>query len=185
MKKIICLVVIAFLSLAFTSSKSLAQNIELDTPQDIVVFGSGFYPFSEEANQTFKELLDENGSVAIIITNLNGNMLKVAPAADFHEIGRKKKVNRDGITVIDFKKKKKNRKKYGLSFVPSMNNITVGVEVQPFAGRPCPSPVSCQDDCGGNLGKCCEKNANGNQSRICVEASLVQIGLGSCSCAKR
>lgn len=155
-----------------------AQLIELDSPQDVVVFGPGFYPFSDEANTSFKELLNENGSVAIIIKNFSGKGLKVAPAADFHEIGRRKKVKEDGIVVINFKKKK--AKKFGLSFVPQGMSVSANLEVQPFAGRPCPSPVNCQDDCGVNLGKCCEKNASGNQSKICV-----QVGTSSCGCANR
>jgi hypothetical protein len=171
---LLCIGLLMFLSF----SPARAQLIELDTPQDITVFGPGFYPFSDEANESFKELLQETGSVAVIIKNFTGKGLKVAPAADSREIGRKKKVAGDNIVIINYKKKK--AKKFGLSFVPSGGSVALNLEVQPFAGRPCPNPVNCQDDCGENLGKCCEKNANGNQAKICV-----QVGTSSCGCANR
>ena len=133
---------------------------------------------SQSANQSFKDLLKENGSVAIIIKNFMGKALKVAPAADFREIGRKKKITGDTVVIIDYKKKK--AKKFGLSFVPSGGSVSANIEVQPFAGRPCQTAVNCQDACGENLGKCCEKDASGNQSKICV-----QVGTSSCGCGKR
>lgn len=162
----------------FFSTPSYAQLVDLNQPEDISVFGPGFYPFSQEANQTFKEALKESRSVSVIIKNFSGKGLQVAPAADNHEIGRKKRVKGDTVVVINYKKKK--GKTFGLSFVPQGMSVSFNLEVQPFAGRPCPSPVSCQDDCGGNLGKCCEKNASGNQSKICVSA-----GTSSCGCGNR
>ena len=156
----IFLTLIIFLSFC---APSFAQSFNFDQPQDIIVSSPGFYAFSDEANASFKELLKQNGSVAIIIKNFNGKGLKVAPAADNHEIGRKKKA-----------------KRFGLSFVPQGMSVSLNLEIQPFAGRPCPSPVSCQDDCGGNLGKCCEKDSGGSQSKICVAA-----GTSSCGCGKR
>lgn len=176
--KIILFLLPLLISLPSCFAPANAQLIELDTKQDIVVSFPGFYPFSEEANQSFKELLGQNGSVAIIITNFTGKSLKVAPAADFREIGRKKSVKGDGVTIINFKKKK--AKKFGLSFVPQGMSVSLNLEVQPFAGRPCKSPVNCQNDCGENLGKCCEADANGNQTKICV-----QVGTSSCGCANR
>ncbi len=157
---------------------SYAQLFDLNKPQDVTVSFPGFYPFSDEANSSFKELLKQNGSVTIIIKNFTGKGLKVAPAADNHEIGRKKSVNGDTILVIDYKKKK--AKKFGLSFVPQGMSVSLNLEIQPFAGRPCPSPVSCQNDCGVNLGKCCEKDSGGSQSKICVS-----VGTSSCGCGKR
>ena len=162
----------------FFYAPAFAQLIELNSKQDIVVSFPGFYPFSDEANNLFKELIQQNESVAIIITNLNGKGLKVAPAADNREIGRKKRFKRDGTAVINYKKKR--AKKYGLSFVPEGMSVSINLEVQPFSGRPCPSPVNCQDDCGTNLGKCCEADSNNNQKKICV-----QVGTSSCGCANR
>ena len=156
---------------------SFAVPIEINAAQDLIVFSPGFYAFSDEANSSFKELLKQNGSVTIIIKNFSGKPLKVAPAADNHEIGRKKTVNGDTVIVINYSKKK--AKRFGLSFVPH-GSTSLNLEVQPFAGRPCPSPVSCQDDCGVNLGKCCEKDSGGSQSKICV-----QVGTSSCGCGKR
>ncbi len=158
-------------------NSSYAQSIELNSPQDLTVSFSGFFPFSDEANQSFKDLIDQNGSVAIIIKNFMGKGLNIAPAADFREIGKKKKIKGDTIIIIDYKKKK--AKKFGLSFVPK-GAVSANFEVQPFAERPCPNPVNCQDDCGENLGKCCEKDSGGSQSRMCI-----QIGTSSCGCAKR
>ncbi len=155
---------------------AMAQLVELDTPQDISIFGTGFYPFSDAANASFKELVNKNGLVAVVIKNFDGKPLKIAPAADFHEIGRKKTITADGILIIDYKKKK--GKKFGLSF--RGKPTTLNIEVQPFAGRPCKTPVNCQNDCGENLGKCCEADANGNQSKICVS-----VGTSSCGCANR
>ena len=177
MKIKLALIIVLILNLQFVfSNKAFAQAVELDTQQDIAIYGTGFYPFSDAANESFKSLLKESGSVAVIIKNLSGMSLKVAPAADYREIGRRKKVTSDGVVVINYTKKK--AKRFGLSFVSKPT--TINLEVQPFAGRPCPSPVNCQDDCGVNLGKCCEKNASGNQSKICV-----QVGTSSCGCANR
>ena len=157
---------------------SFAQLFELDSPQDIIVSFPGFYPLAQDANTSFKDLLKQSGSVAIIIKNFNGKGLKVAAAADNHEISRKKSVKGDTVIILDYKKKK--AKTFGLSFVPQGMSVSFNLEIQPFAGRPCPSPVSCQDDCGGNLGKCCEKDSGGSQSKICV-----QVGTSSCGCGKR
>lgn len=173
-KYILFLTTIALMSFCIPS---FAQSFELDSPQDIIVSSPGFYAFSDSATESLKELLKENKSVAIVIKNFNGKGIKVAPAADNHEIGRKKSVKGDTVIVIDYKKKK--AKRFGLSFVPQGMSVSFNLEIQPFAGRPCPSPVSCQDDCGGNLGKCCEATG-GNQSKICVS-----VGTSSCGCGKR
>lgn len=175
MKTNIYLCAVTFLSLVFCSP-AYAQLIELNTEQNFTVSFPGFFPFSSEANESFKELLSQNKSVAVIISDFSGGKLKVAPAADNREIGKKKVVKGNTTVALAFTKK---GKLYGLSFVPK-GSVNFTLEVQPFAGRPCPNPVNCQDDCGENLGKCCEKDANGNQSKICV-----QVGLSSCGCANR
>ena len=154
----------------------LAVDLELNTKQNLIFSARGFYAFSESANQELKNLLRQNKSVAIIISSFEGKKLRVAPAADNHETGKKKIIRGETIAVIAFKK---GGKRYGLSASPS-GPVTVEIEVQTFAGRPCQSPVNCQDDCGENLGKCCEKDSNGNQAKICV-----QVGLSSCGCAKK
>lgn len=157
-----------------------SQLIELNTQQSFGINSPGFFPFSDEANETIKELLVENSSVAVIITTFSGKGLKIAPAADNRETGRKKKVNpklEKNVLVLEYKKKKAN--KFGLSFVPH-GGASFSIEVQPFARRPCSEPVNCQDNCGENLGKCCEQDSNGNQAGICI-----QVGHSSCSCTKR
>lgn len=166
------------LLLVFCLYPAFGQIIEINTQQNITVSQTGFFPFSSEANETFKELVKENGSVAVIITNFDGTLFKIAPAADFREIGRLKKIKGDGTTIIEYKKQKGNS--FGLSFRRGKKPTSVTIELQPFAGRPCPNPVNCQDDCGENLGKCCEKDSNGNQAKICI-----QVGTSSCGCAKR
>lgn len=173
-KSILFLAIVVLMSFCVPS---FAAPFEINAPQDVIISQTGFYVFSDSANQTLKELLKESGSVAIIIKNFNGKGIKVAPAADNHEIGRKKSVNGDSVIVINYNKKK--AKRFGLSLIPK-GSVSFNLEIQPFAGRPCPSPVSCQDDCGGNLGKCCEKDSGGNQSKICV-----QVGLSNCGCGKR
>ena len=170
------LYVLSILALLVLAVPAFAQQVELDTPQTIAIFGTGFYPFSDAANQSFKKLVNENGLVAIVIKNFNGKPLKIAPAADYKEIGRKKNISADGIVILDYKKKK--GKRFGLSFKGKPTSLNI--EVQPFAGRPCKSPVNCQDDCGVNLGKCCEADASGNQKKICVS-----VGTSSCGCANR
>lgn len=52
-----------------------SQLIELNAQQSFGINLPGFFPFSDEANETIKELLEEN------------------KAADNREIGRKKKIN--------------------------------------------------------------------------------------------
>lgn len=167
---------IVIFSFLFFCSPAFAQLVELDTEQNFTVSFPGFYPFSDSANESFKELLKQNKSVAVIISNFSGKKLSVAPAADNMEIGKKKKVKGDTTIALSFAKK---GKKYGLSFVPK-GSVSFALQVEPFAGRPCPNPVYCQDDCGENIGKCCEKDANGNQKKICI-----QIGLSNCGCGNR
>lgn len=163
--------------IAITFQSAFAVDFELNTKQNLIFPTRGFYPFSEAANKELKSLLNQNKSVAVIISSFDGQKLKVAPAADNHEIGKKKTITGETTTVLAFTK---GGKRYGLSIVPSGGPTTVEIELQPFAGRPCQNPVNCQDDCGENLGKCCEKDSNGNQTKICV-----QVGTSSCGCGKR
>lgn len=175
MKRVSHIIIVIILFITF-SIPAFAVDLELNTKQDLIIPASGFYRFSDSANDEIKSLLKENKSVAIIITTFNGGKLRVAPAADNHETGKKKTISGPTSLALGFKS---GGKRYGLSFVPK-GSTTIGIEIQPFAGRPCQAPVSCQDSCGDNLGKCCEKDANGNQSKICVS-----VGTSSCGCGKR
>lgn len=176
MKSLLTIILIS-LSIFILSQSAFADDIELNTQQDLIFSFPGFYRFSDSANEQLKNLLKENKSVALVVSSVSGEKIRVAPAADNHEIGKKKTIAGPSTVALLFNKK--NAKRYGLSMVPK-GSVELVFEVQPFAGRPCSAPVSCQDDCGGNLGKCCEKDANGNQSKICV-----QVGLSSCGCGKR
>lgn len=175
-KALVSLSLVLGILLLFTTS-ALAQLIELDTKQDLTISNSGFFPFSQAANDQFKQLIKQNPLVSVVISNFNGTKLKIAPAKDFREIGHKQQIKENGVVVLDFRKAKSG-KTIGLSFVPAKKPTSLTVQVQPFAGRPCPNPITnCADACGENLGLCCEKDGSGNQTKICVR------GLGSsCGC---
>ena len=165
------------LVLALVLTRSVAaQPLVLDSPQQLTVSGPGFYPFDVKTNAAFKEMLNEDRSVGVWISGFGGTKLKIAPAADGRELGKKKRVKGDTTLALAFKK---GRQLYGLSLVPT-GTVNLTLMIQPFAGRPCPSPVSCQDDCGGNLGKCCKKDSSGNEAKICV-----QVGGFSCGCGNK
>jgi hypothetical protein len=151
-------------------------QLDLEKPQAVSVSGRGFYPFSSEANAALHTLLETSPAIGVVVTAFDGKKLKLAPAADGREIGKRKTVRGETAVALSFRK---TGTVYGLSFVPR-GPVTMIVDVQPFAGRPCPSLVRCQDDCGGNLGKCCEKDASGIQTKICV-----QVGTSSCGCGKK
>ena len=91
---------IVLLAFALFQCPAFGQLIELDIEQNITVSAPGFYPFSDSANETIKQLLVENKSVAIVITNFDGTKLKVAPAVDGRETGRKKIVRDNRIIKI-------------------------------------------------------------------------------------
>ena len=171
---------LCFFLMFFLQAPSFAQLIELNQEQDIVISGPGFFPFSSEANEEFKELVEMDSHVAIIINNFDGKKLKVAPAADGREIGRKINVRGDGAFVIDYKKRSANS--FGLSFVPKPRPTTITLTVEPFAKGSCPNPIADCDgpdgtDCGENLGKCCEADANGNKKKICG-----RVAASRCDC---
>lgn len=166
-------VLVAVLGSARTAA---AQPLVFDQTQQITVNGPGFYPFDTKTNAAFKADLAESRSVGVWITNFSGTKLRIAPAADDREIGKRKKVKGNTTLALAFKKA---HDLYGLSFVPS-GTVSFTIMIQPFAGRPCASPVNCKDDCGGNLGKCCKKDASGNEEKICV-----QVGTSSCGCGKK
>ncbi|MFN8546241.1 MAG: hypothetical protein U0807_18845 [Candidatus Binatia bacterium] len=153
-----------------------AQSIDIGSPQAVTVSARGFYPFSTSANATLQEALAQNKSVTVVISSFTGTKLKIAPAVDGRETGKKKVVKRDTTMALAFTR---SGQSYGMSFVPR-GTVDMVVQVQPFAGLPCPNPVRCQDDCGANLGLCCEKDSGGKQTKICV-----QVGLSTCGCAKK
>ncbi len=154
-------------------------QIELNTEQDLYVPASGFYPFSEAAKAELQTLLAEDTRVAVIIEEFSGKTLKIAPAADFKEFGSKKSIKGDRVFILDFKRAR-DKGDLGLSFDPGSVPASFHLRVEPFAGRSCKNPVNCKDDCGENMGKCCEADKDGNQAKICVS-----VGTSSCGCAKK
>lgn len=171
----------ALLTLAVPALSS--AQIELNSPQQMFLEESGFYPFSEMANAELKGLIQDNTKVLITITGFTGSAFQIAPAADFREIGSKKKVKgADSVLTLDFKRAKKDAtlSELGLSFVPGSEPALFIMEVTPYAGGSCPNPVkNCDDDCGENLGRCCQKDAKGNIAKVCKKLSST-----NCPCQK-
>jgi hypothetical protein len=153
-----------------------ATTLQIGVAQSVTVSGREFLPFDASTNAAFKEMLAQNRGVGVWITNFSGAKLKIAPAADRRAIGKRKKITGNTTLAVAFRKA---HELYGLSLVPK-GTVSFTVMLQPFAGRPCASPVKCQDDCGGNLGKCCAKDANDSEAKICV-----QVGRSSCGCRKK
>lgn len=172
MNIIYCLVIAIFLSLP-------ALSVEIGQSQSLDISGRGFYPFSQSGSDELKEFIPSNSRVSVLITDFSGNPFFIAPAADGREIGPKQKIKGNGVYILNFKKGAK-RNLLGLSFVPKGTSTMITIAIDPFAKGTCPSPVNCQDDCGVNLGKCCEASANGNVAKICK-----QVGTSNCGCANR
>lgn len=154
------------------------QPIELDVKQNFIISEPVFVPLSTYANEEFKQLVLVNSHVALDITKFVGSTLQILAAEDGNVIAAPKvKTIRDQVAVIDVGKAIPLVGTFGLKFLPGPGPCAFSLEVQPYAGRPCKDPVNCKDDCGGNLGKCCEADANGNQKKICQ-----QVGTSSCTC---
>ncbi len=167
-------------SLALVILLSLpAFSVEIGQSQSLDVSYRGFYPFSQAGSDELKELIPSDPHVSVIISDFSGNPFFLAPAADNREIGHKQKIKGNGAYILNFKKGAK-RNQLGLSFVPKGTSTMITIAVDPFAKGTCPNPVNCQDDCGVNLGKCCEKSANGNVAKICKA-----VGTSSCGCANK
>lgn len=171
--------IIYSLVLLFSLSFLPTYSIEISQSQSLDVPNSGFYPFSQSGSDELKELIPSNPRVSILITDFSGKPFFIAPAADNREIGPKQKIKGNGVYILNFKKGSK-KTLLGLSLVPKGTSTMITIAVDPFAKGTCPNPVNCQDDCGVNLGKCCEKNASGNVGKICK-----QVGTSSCGCANR
>lgn len=167
-------------SLVLLLSLSLpAYSVEISQDQSLDIPNSGFYPFSQSGSDELKEFIPSEPRVGVIITNFSGKPFHIAPAADNREIGPKKLIKGNGAYILNYKKgAKKNL--LGLSLVPKGHSTMISINVEPFAKGTCPSPVNCQDDCGVNLGKCCEKSASGNVAKICRS-----VGTSSCGCGNR
>ena len=158
---------IAFL---FVSLPALSQTpIEFNAVQKVTVSGSGFYPFSFAGNEEFKGLVQEDTSFTVTITDFQGPPVKIAPAKDFREIGKKKKIKGDGAYDLNFRKARKHTNTAGLSFSGGHGNNPTSffLEVGSTSKGNCPSPVSCDVDCSSKFDKCCEANSAGNASKWC------------------
>lgn len=156
-----------------------AYSVEISQSQSLDIPSSGFYPFSQSASDELKSFLPSNPRVSVLITDFSGDPFFIAPAADNREIGPKQKIKSNGVYILNYKKGRK-RTLLGLSLVPKGQSSMVTISIDPFAKGTCPKPVNCQDDCGVNLGKCCEASANGNVAKICK-----QVGTSSCGCGNR
>ena len=167
----------ALLTLILFSSP--AYSVEISQSQSLDIPSSGFYPFSPLASEELKSLIPSSPLVSVLISDFSGKSFFIAPAADNREIGPKQKIKSNGVYILNFKKGSK-RILLGLSLVPNGTSTMITIAIDPFAKGSCPKPVNCQDDCGGNLGKCCEASASGNIAKICR-----QVGTSSCGCGNR
>ena len=157
-----------FLANSFLPSFSQTQ-IQCNASQVVTVSSRGFYPFEGSCNAEVKEFVQEDPSFAVTITNFQGPPVKIAPAKDFREIGKKKRIKGDGVYPLDFKKAKKKTNTAGLSFSGGHGNnpTTFFLEIGPTCKGNCTAPVSCDTDCSSKFGKCCEANTAGNAVKWC------------------
>ena len=161
-------IAILFFFLTIIILPSISQvPIEFNDAQEVTVAGRGFYPFSSEANSEFKELVQEDTNFSVTITDFQGPPVRIAPAKDFREIGKKKKISEDGVYPLNFKKARKKTNTAGLSFVGGMSPTTFVLEVGSVSKGNCTMPVSCDTDCVEKSGMCCEANAGGNATMWC------------------
>ena len=167
MKLRFIIIVLFFFSMIVVLPSISQTPIEFDAVQEVTVAGRGFYPFSPEANSEFKELVQEDPSFSVTITNFQGDPIKIAPAKDFREIGKKKKINQDGVYTLNFGKARKKTNTAGLSFVGGMSPTTFLLEVGSTSKGNCTMPASCDTDCIAKSGMCCEANSNGNAIKWC------------------
>ena len=132
--------------------------IQCNASQQVTVSGRGFYPFEGLCNTEFKEFVQEDPSFSVTITDFQGSPVRIAPAKDFMEIGKKKRIKGDGVYPLNFKKAKKHTNTAGLSFSGGHagSPTTFFLEIGPTSKGNCTSPVSCDTDCSSKFGKCCE-----------------------------
>lgn len=162
------IIAVLFFFLMVIVLPSISQTqIEFNAAQEVSVVGRGFYPFSTEANTEFKELVQEDPNFSVTITNFEGNPIRIAPAKDFREIGKKKKISQDGVYPLNFRKARKKTTTAGLSFVGGMSPTTFLLEVGSTSKGNCAMPVSCDTDCVEKSGMCCEANDAGNAVKWC------------------
>jgi len=137
-----------------------AQEIDFGTPQEFMISSRGFYPFSPEANQIFKEVVQQNAKVGLTFSNFKG-LMTVAPAADGKEIGPRKLIWRNNSVVLNYQRAGGNINTFGISIIPLFTNPSFILEVQPFAAI---KTVVCTDACAENLNQWCVrgKDPKGN-----------------------
>ena len=122
-------IAVLFFFLIIIVLPSISQApIEFNDAQEVTVAGRGFYPFSSEANSEFKDLVQEDTNFSVTITDFQGPPVRIAPAKDFREIGKKKKISEDGVYPLNFKKARKKTNTAGLSFVGGMSPTTFVLE---------------------------------------------------------
>ena len=156
--------------------------IEFNAVQKVTVVGSGFYPFSVAGNSEFKDLVQEDTNFSVTITDFQGPAVKIAPANDFREIGRKQKIKADGTYPLNFRKAKKHTNTAGLSFVGGSMPSTFFLEIGSTMKGNCTKPESCDTDCTSKLGKCCEADSTtGNAIKWC---NLTGVG-NACGCINK
>ena len=164
------------IALLLLSAPVFAQvsPIDFDTQQDVVITMKGFYQFSAEANQIFKDSLTQSTQIGFINTNLMNKtpfilpsfppaMFFIAPAADGKEIGPRQFIWKNTAVILNYQLAPKNAQVYGISVVPFISTPSFTIELQPFA-NPGIKTVVCSDSCADNINKWCvlKTDANGN-----------------------
>ena len=140
----ICLVLILLVPQAIAAT----FIINFDSQQHATVDGPGFFPFSDNSNTDFTDLFPTtpNPSLDLTITNFMGTTCKIAPAADFEEIGPQINVNANGVFTINFTNVNPNEfMLFGFSFVPTTGS---SCEFDLFPKFPGPPPISTSSTSG-------------------------------------
>ena len=122
--------------LSFLQVKSQVNNptvIEFDTSQSFSFLnGTGFFPFSDSANNKFKNQFVSNPKIQVTFSEVK-IPFSIAPAADVQEVGNRILISENQTLTLEYVGARARRKKqYGLSFSGGNNySFTILTTIAP------------------------------------------------------
>ena len=161
----------------FSTLTSGAQTIELNTKQTLTISAPGFFPFSTISNDQLKKLFPTSSQVGLQFSNFLGSPCKVAPAADFSEIGPQITVNANGEFTVNFSNRGPTAQNFGLSLIPQGGTCFFDIFVTPPQTNTSTSSSSTSSSSSSSGGTETASNAELIQNAIDLETNAKNIDL--------
>ena len=131
----VCLVLLLLIPSAIAQTFIVHFNIQ----QHVILDEPGFFPFSDDSNTDFTNLFptNPNPGIDLTVTNFTGTSCKIAPAADFEEIGPQITIDANGHFTIHFTGVNPNQfMTFGFSLVPGSGSSCEFDFLPKFPGPP-------------------------------------------------